>query len=132
MPNAPTHDFITIVTGAAVAPVVLNSALPDANPTNTLVLVGSYLASGLLFSPDLDLRSAPYRRWRGLRFMWLPYQKLVPHRSWVSHSFLFGPLLRVVYFAGVLSILTLLILAIINALVPVDPTGTFFSMATGI
>lgn len=132
MPNGPTHDFITVATAAAAAPLVLTSALPDINATNAVVLLGSYLASGLLFSPDLDLRSAPYRRWRALRFVWIPYQKLVPHRSWISHSFLFGPLLRVLYFAVVMSALTFVILAIINALVPIDPTGTFVRTAAQI
>ena len=129
MPNGPTHDFITVVSAAAIAPVVLNAALPDNNPTNVVVLLGSYLASGLLFSPDLDLRSAPYRRWRMLRFVWLPYQKLVPHRSWISHSFFFGPLLRILYFTAVMAALTFIVLALINALVPIDPTGTFLSAA---
>ena len=59
MPSGRTHDFITIVTGAVAAPVVLDSTLPDINPTNAMVLLGAYLASGLLFSPDLDLKSAP-------------------------------------------------------------------------
>ncbi len=132
MPNGPTHDFITVVSAAAITPLALNSALPDSNPTNTVVLIGSYLASGLLFSPDLDLRSVPYRRWRMLRFIWIPYQKLVPHRSWISHSFFFGPLLRVLYFAAIMCLLTFLVLAIINALVPIDPTGIFLNTATQI
>src|SRR5438552_3478073 len=126
MPSARTHDFITIVTGAAGAPVTLNANLPDlgrANPTNALVLVGAYLISGLLFSPDLDLRSAPYKRWRRLRWLWLPYQKMVRHRSWVSHSLFFGPLFRVLYFALMLCLLTLVVLGLLNLLVPVDPTG---------
>lgn len=120
------------MTGAVAAPVVLDSTLPDINPTNALVLLGSYLLSGLLFSPDLDLKSAPYKRWRALRFMWLPYQKVIPHRSWVSHSFLFGPLLRVLYFAVVMSMLTFLVLALINALVPIDPTNTLLNVANQI
>src|SRR5205085_992625 len=99
------------------------------NPTNAIVLLGTYLASGLLFSPDLDLKSAPYKRWRLLRFIWIPYQKVVPHRSWISHSFFFGPLLRVLYFAVVMSLLTFIVLAIVNALVPIDPTGTFVRTA---
>lgn len=129
MPNGPTHDFITIVSAAALAPLALNTDLPDNNPTNTLVLLGTYLASGLLFSPDLDLKSAPYKRWRMLRFIWIPYQKVVPHRSWISHSFFFGPLLRVLYFSIVMSLLTFIILAIVNALVPIDPTGMFVRTA---
>ncbi len=124
MPNGPTHDLITIVTGAALAPAALNSGLPDLGPANATVLLGAYLASGLLFSPDLDLRSAPYKRWRSLRWMWIPYQKLVPHRSWISHSFVVGPILRVLYFAGVMSLLALIALGLTNLLTPVDPTGT--------
>lgn len=132
MPSGPTHDFITVVSAAALTPVMLVSDLPDNNTANALVLVGSYIASGLLFSPDLDLHSRPYRRWRILRFIWIPYQKLVPHRSWVSHSFLIGPLLRLLYFTVAMAALVFVILALINALVPIDPTGTFFRTATDI
>src|SRR5439155_22826121 len=112
MPSGRTHDLITIVTGAAVAPAVLNTRLPDMGPPNAMVLLGAYVVSGLLFSPDLDLHSTPYRRWRKLRWIWLPYRRLVPHRSWISHSMVMGPLLRIVYFAGVLSLLTLAVLAL--------------------
>ena len=108
-----------------MAPAALNSTLPDMNPTNAIVLLGSYLASGLIFSPDLDLRSAPYKRWRQMRWIWIPYQRMVPHRSWISHSLLFGPLIRVLYFAGVLSLLTLMVLGVLNLLVPVDPSGVY-------
>lgn len=111
-------------------PAALNLALPDMNTANAFVLVAAHMSSGLLFSPDLDLRSAPYRRWRSLRWVWLPYQRMVPHRSWISHSFVLGPLLRIVYFAGIMSLLTLMLLGLINLLVPVDPTGTLFSVAT--
>jgi uncharacterized metal-binding protein len=62
------------------------------------VLIVSLLFSGLAISPDLDLNSSVYKRWGLLRWLWWPYQKLVPHRSWISHSFLLGPLLRVTYF----------------------------------
>jgi uncharacterized metal-binding protein len=129
MPSGPTHDFITIVTAAVATPLLLNGDLPDMNPTNTAVLVGSYLLSGLLFSPDLDVRSGPYKRWRMLRFVWIPYQKMVPHRSWISHSLLLGPLLRVLYFAGVMSLLALIVLGLVNLLTPVDPTGTLLQIA---
>src|SRR6478672_5011127 len=106
MPNGRTHDFITLATAAAGTPLALNSGLPDTTTTTVGVLVGAYLLSGLLFSPDLDLKSTPYRRWRMLRFVWIPYQRMVPHRSWISHSFLLGPLLRVLYFAVVMAVLT--------------------------
>ena len=129
MPSGRTHDLITIVTGAAAAPAVVNARLPDMGPPNAIVLLGAYVVSGLLFSPDLDLHSTPYRRWRKLRWIWLPYRRLVPHRSWISHSMFVGPLVRIVYFAGVLSLLTLAVLALLNLVVPVDPTGTLLRTA---
>ncbi len=132
MPSGRTHDFITIVTGAAGSTAAFNAGLPDFGPTNAVVLLGSYLASGLLFSPDLDLRSAPYRRWRKLRWMWIPYQRMVPHRSWISHSLIIGSLLRILYFALVLSLLTLGVLTLINLLVPIDPSGTMLKIAVSI
>jgi uncharacterized metal-binding protein len=61
--------------------------------------------------------------------VWIPYQKMVPHRSWISHSFLLGPLLRVLYFAGVMSLLALIVLGLVNLLTPVDPTGTLLQIA---
>ncbi|HEX8220548.1 MAG TPA: metal-binding protein [Chloroflexia bacterium] len=130
MPNAITHDIITLVTGAALVPVALNSSWPDMSLPNAAVLTVSYLASGLLFSPDLDTQSTPYRRWGLLRGLWLPYRYLVPHRSWISHSFLFGPLLRIVYFTVMLSLLSLVLLALVNLFSPIDPTGTLLQLAT--
>ncbi|MBF6613507.1 MAG: metal-binding protein [Chloroflexi bacterium] len=132
MPNARTHDIITIATAAAATPLILSSSWPDMNPTNAAVLIGSYLASGLLFSPDLDLRSTPYRRWGALRWAWLPYRRMVPHRSWVSHSFIIGPLLRILYFAGVMLLLALVALGLLNSLVPVDPSGTMLVVTSAI
>jgi uncharacterized metal-binding protein len=123
MPDGRTHDLITLVTGAAGAPAVLNTNLPDMGPPNAMVLLGAYLVSGLLFSPDLDLHSGPYRRWRKLRWIWLPYQRLVPHRSWISHSLIIGPILRVVYLAAMLCLLSFVALGLLNLIVPVDPTG---------
>jgi uncharacterized metal-binding protein len=132
MPSGRTHDFITIVTGAAGAPAALNSGLPDLGPTNAMILLGSYMASGLLFSPDLDLRSRSYKRWRLLRWIWIPYQRMVPHRSWLSHSLVLGPALRVLYFAGMMAVLSLIVLGLLNLLVPIDPTGTLVQVTTAI
>ena len=132
MPNGRTHDFITLVSGAAMAPALLNSDLPDMGAANATVLLGTYLASGLLFSPDLDVRSSAYRRWRGMRWVWLPYQRVVPHRSWVSHSFVFGPLLRALYFTGVLALIGGGLLALFNLLTPIDATGTLLAILRSI
>ena len=65
-----------------------------------------------------------------MRWVWIPYQRMVPHRSWVSHSLLFGPLLRVLYFAGMMSILALIGVGLLNLLVPFDPTGSFLNLTS--
>jgi uncharacterized metal-binding protein len=131
MPSAPTHDLVTLITAAAAVPALLDPAwsLPDMSPVNTSVLVGSYLVSGLLFSPDLDTHSRPYMRWRFLRFLWLPYQRLVPHRSRISHSLIMGPLIRALYFAVMLFLVGLGLYFLVNMLVPFDPTGTLLQFA---
>jgi uncharacterized metal-binding protein len=124
MPGARTHDTITVVTAAAMTPMVLITDLPEMNLLNASALVGSYLFSGLMFSPDLDVRSASYRRWGPVRWLWIPYRKLVPHRSWVSHSFIIGPILRVLYFITMLTIVAAAAILIVNLLTSIDSTGT--------
>lgn len=70
-----------------------------------------FLLGGLYLSPDLDTPSRPFYRWKMLRWYWLPYQKLLPHRSKWSHTpfvgtagrllYLFGPILLACSWAGV-------------------------------
>jgi uncharacterized metal-binding protein len=129
MPSARVHDFITVSTAVVGTPAALTLSLPDMNLTNAALLGASYLASGLLFSPDLDLRSRPYKRWGGLRFIWIPYQKMVPHRSWISHSIFAGSIIRVAYFTFMMALLTLIGLGVVNLLTPVDPTHTMLSIS---
>lgn len=57
----------------------------------------AYLFSGLMFGPDLDIHSVQYRRWGLLRWLWLPYRRAIKHRSWLSHGFLAGTVLRLLY-----------------------------------
>jgi uncharacterized metal-binding protein len=97
MPSGKVHDAITVVTAVAAVPLwyVL---CPGHDVAPIALVIGSYVFSGFWLSDDLDTRSVSYRRWGPLRFLWWPYQKLVPHRSWISHGIGIGPLLRVVYF----------------------------------
>jgi uncharacterized metal-binding protein len=61
-----------------------------------LIVVGSHIWATWMLSPDLDIDSAIYDRWGPLRWLWWPYQRLVPHRHWVSHSGVSG-VLRLAY-----------------------------------
>ena len=63
------------------------------------------LFGGLMFGPDLDIQSRQYTRWGPLRFLWLPYKAAFRHRSRWSHGIVFGTLIRVAYFAAVVTLL---------------------------
>ena len=98
MPSGKVHDQITVIAAGLSVPVWWHFSPTPRQWSAGAVLILSMLFSGLAISPDLDLNSSVYRRWGVFRWLWWPYQKLVPHRSWISHSFLIGPLLRVGYF----------------------------------
>ena len=109
MPSGRTHDRITLwglplVTGITFA--------LSWSGNITLILAGAYLFSGLMFSPDLDLYSRPYQRWGYFRWIWIPYQKTLRHRSLLSHGLIIGTTLRILYLSCWLSILGIFLLGI--------------------
>jgi uncharacterized metal-binding protein len=67
-----------------------------------LITASSHLLGGLYLSPDLDLKSLPWKRWGILRFLWLPYQR-IPHRHWLSHAPVIGSIGRLLYLGVLLS-----------------------------
>src|SRR5918912_4036069 len=101
MPSGKTHDLVT----AALAPPTFAAAW---GLTGSLALsaaaTAGLLFGGLMFGPDLDIQSRQYARWGVLRFLWLPYKAVFRHRSRWSHGIVFGTLIRVVYFASVLTL----------------------------
>jgi uncharacterized metal-binding protein len=107
MPNADTHDRITYV----FAPITFVGAewLWQA-PVLAIIATGAMLFAGLMFGPDLDLHSRPYRRWGPLRFIWKPYQVALEHRSVFSHGPVLGTLVRLIYFLAVFTFLGSLVL----------------------
>ncbi|MBC8103924.1 MAG: metal-binding protein [Cytophagales bacterium] len=98
MPSGKVHDRITVIAAVAAVPVWYATAPVPVDPTVGLALLAATLFSGLMLSPDLDLNSSVYSRWGPFRYLWWPYQKAIPHRSKLSHSYFLGPALRVVYF----------------------------------
>jgi uncharacterized metal-binding protein len=70
-----------------------------------IIAASAHLLGGLYLSPDLDLRSAPYKRWGWLRWIWIPYQRFIPHRSPLSHAPVIGSLIRLAYLSLWLSAL---------------------------
>ena len=70
----------------------------------SVAATAAMLFGGLMFGPDLDIQSKQYTRWGPLRFLWLPYKVAFRHRSRWSHGIVFGTLIRVVYFAAVVTL----------------------------
>jgi uncharacterized metal-binding protein len=95
MPSGQTHDRITLW----ILPVVTGWTLGQTRSSHlTLIVAGCFLFSGLMFGPDLDIqRSYHFQRWGWLRWLWLPYQKSVRHRSFLSHGPIIGTAVRVLY-----------------------------------
>ncbi len=94
MPSGRTHDRITFW---GLSPLVGLSYFLSRNGKLTLLIAVSYLFSGLMFGPDLDIHSVQYKRWGIFRGMWLPYRSLLKHRSIFSHGFLIGTIFRLLY-----------------------------------
>src|ERR671926_21315 len=103
MPSGRTHDTVTLILAAPtfVAAWGLAGALAPAVVATCAMLFG-----GFMFGPDLDIQSRQYTRWGVFRFLWLPYRMLFRHRSRWSHGIIFGTLIRVIYFAAVLALIT--------------------------
>lgn len=97
------HDTTTILVSlpALLGMLYLGKPLEDA-----VALFLGLLFGGMMLSPDLDIQSRIYERWGIFKYYWLPYQKLIPHRSPLSHSgvsslirlmYLFTPLATALY-----------------------------------
>lgn len=113
MPSGKTHDRITLwslpwLVGAGYG-LTRNGDL-------SLLLGGSFLFGGLMFGPDLDIYSVQYKRWGILRWIWRPYQKMMSHRSPLSHGPLIGTVLRLIYLALIVGLGGLLSFAIAQGL----------------
>ncbi|MCT7952439.1 metal-binding protein [Ancylothrix sp. C2] len=106
MPSGRTHDRITLWTLPAITAL---SFAVTRSPTHTLLVAGGFLFSGLMFGPDLDLHSRPFTRWGLFRWIWIPYQQTLRHRSVFSHGPIIGTVLRVIYLAGWLAVFALFV-----------------------
>lgn len=110
MPDARTHDIITVVSGVALAPLAYTAQMQYGGDSSrilacTALLVGAHMLSGIMFSPDLDLDSKIDDRWGIFFWIWRPYMWLVPHRHrWLSHGLAVSQILRLIYFYVVVSL----------------------------
>ncbi len=113
MPSGQTHDRITLW----ALPFVAGATFVQTKSGNlTLLVAGGFMFGGLMFGPDLDIYSRQYQRWGLLRWIWIPYQKSLRHRSFLSHGPIIGTTLRVIYLSCVVGILVILVIAVAQML----------------
>jgi uncharacterized metal-binding protein len=109
MPSGITHDRITLW----ILPWVVGTThVATHDGELTLILAGGFLFSGLMFGPDLDIYSQQYKRWGGLRWIWLPYRRMFRHRSFFSHGLIIGTIIRVIYLLLFIAIVAVFVVAI--------------------
>ena len=107
MPSGATHDRITIWALPFIAGVTFWQTHSSGI---TLLVAGGFMFGGLMFGPDLDIYSIQYQRWGYFRFIWLPYQKSLRHRSFLSHGPLIGTTVRVFYLCVLITVAAIIIL----------------------
>ncbi len=103
MASGKNHDRAILFT----SPLVLVVGCYQFGVELGIIAGASHFLGGYWLSPDLDIKSRPFLRWGILRFIWIPYQRLIPHRSPLSHAPALGSLLRLLYLAAWVSPLAL-------------------------
>lgn len=98
MASGKNHDRAILFTSPIVGIIGVSHSLELG-----IIAASAHLLGGLYLSPDLDLVSRPFKRWGLLRCLWIPYQKLIPHRHWLSHGVIVGSIIRLLYLSAWLS-----------------------------
>ncbi|HEY0005987.1 MAG TPA: metal-binding protein [Pyrinomonadaceae bacterium] len=107
MPSGKTHDAVTVI---LAAPTFLLGWSLTGSLALAILVTGAMLLGGFMFGPDLDIQSRQYTRWGIFRLLWLPYRVVFKHRSRLSHGIIFGTLIRVIYFTGVMALIVLFVI----------------------
>ncbi|MBZ9749389.1 metal-binding protein [Deinococcus sp. HMF7604] len=119
VPSGRVHNLINIAAYSVLAAATLVASRLEAvvvTPAQGLWFTLAYAAGTFLLSPDLDLaegRVDSKRHWGVLGVLWVPYGMLFSHRGW-SHTWLVGPLTRLLYVALIVA----LVLGLLTYLVP--------------
>lgn len=115
MPGHETHELVNIV---ILIPVLIG--LYHVTPIlNIVPFALGYLLCTFYLTPDLDINSKPYNRWKSLRILWWPYKTLFKHRG-ISHHPIWGPISLIGYWIILISpILYLIQLPFIYIIAPI-------------
>src|SRR4051794_23704245 len=101
MPSGRFHDAVTFV---LAAPAFAAGYAVTGRLGSAAAVAAAFVFGGLMFGPDLDTTSRQYSRWSIFRILWLPYRTFFKHRSRFTHGLIFGAILRVIYFLGILTV----------------------------
>jgi len=115
MPSGKNHDRITWL---CLPWVFIVTIIATRDLLTGFVVASGFLFSGLMFGPDLDIYSLQYKRWGFIKFIWLPYQRYLRHRSIFSHGFIIGTVIRSLYLSSILLVLGLVLGAIALMIFP--------------
>jgi len=115
MPGGKTHDTINIAVLIVLLAGIFYLTMWNVNELavkyldiyTIAVFSLSYLFATFFLSPDLDIESKPYKRWKMFRFLWWPYKVIFKHRG-LSHNPIIGPLSIVINLALIVAVLLLL------------------------
>lgn len=109
MPSGSTHDRVTLWSLPIVAGVTFGQTRSS---QITLFISTGYLLGGLILGPDLDIYSRHFQRWGFFKYLWLPYQQSLAHRSFLSHGPIIGTVVRVIYLTTWIAIIGILVISI--------------------
>jgi uncharacterized metal-binding protein len=120
MRSGNVHD--TINTDALTGYVAYSVATQQTDwlPTAIGIAVGT-----LWLSPDLELKSEPYYRFGPCRVLWMPYVKIMPHRSIWSHGMIIGDVIRLLYSAAL--VIPLLFLSLYFQVIASETIDSWFA-----
>lgn len=113
------HEFINgsalIILGTTYVVLKVNNLVSI--PFSTIAIFTlAYLVGAFLITPDLDVQSKwvrPKRWWGVLGYLWWPYGIFSRHRG-ISHTWILGPLTRLLYLFLIVFLLLLPILLFIG------------------
>lgn len=115
MPSGKTHDSIAWY---FFLPFAYLTWYLSTDLLIVLLYSSAYFFSNFMFSGDLDLVSVQSKRWGIFRWIWIPYRKMIPHRSKWSHGIIHGTVFRIIYLGIFLSAFYLIIYLISKQYIP--------------
>lgn len=119
VPSGRVHNLINIAVYATLSAGTLYLSQQRqvvVTPAQALCFTVGFAVGTFMLSPDLDLAEGNVdskRRWGPLGFLWAPYGMLFSHRG-MSHTWILGPLTRLIY----LALIALLLWGLVHFLVP--------------